>query len=498
MASVSLLLDGKTPDAALGASVAQVSVRQMLSAPALAAITFADPPDSVNDIHIGTTLAVKAPTGETLIEAEVTAVERRLDPGQVRTLQVRGYDRLHRLRKKQTVRVLENQGLGDLASAMANDIGISTKTENAPALRRALTVQHDQSDLDLLVQTADACGAYVVIADGALSLLTMAGDGTETITLKAGETILQARAESNAETMRRSTLARGWDVERAVPVEGRAGLATQDAVELRGADALTAFAGMGDRLLVNRLAASPEEATGLAQADMDRSTAFTALLDATVEGDPRLRPGRIVSLIGLGGDADGDYVLTETEHHFDAEAGYVTHLSTRPPSVPRRDRSAGATIARVSDTADPQSLGRVRARMVAFGDIESGWMPVLVLGAGEGKGIAILPEPGDDVLVLMPEGDPARGIVLGGLYGERTPPGDRPATGARTFTLRTPAGQVLTLDGARSVARIETGAGDVFEMAPEGSRMSLTRDLTVEAPGHSITFRASHIDFETA
>jgi uncharacterized protein involved in type VI secretion and phage assembly len=125
-------------------------------------------------------------------------------------------------------------------------------------------------------------------------------------------------------------------------------------------------------------------------------------------------------------------------------------------------------------------------------------MPVLVLGAGEGKGIAILPEPGDDVLVLLPEGDPARGIVLGGLYGERTPPGDRPATGARTFTLRTPAGQVLTLDGARSVARIETGAGDVFEMAPEGSKLSLTRDLTIETPGHTITFRAAHIDFETA
>ena len=85
-------------------------------------------------------------------------------------------------------------------------------------------------------------------------------------------------------------------------------------------------------------------------------------------------------------------------------------------------------------------------------------MPVLAIGAGANKGISVLPEIGDDVLVLLPDGDAAHGIVLGGLYGARKPPGLRPASGARTFTMRTPAGQVLTLDGVQSIARIETGA----------------------------------------
>jgi hypothetical protein len=87
--------------------------------------------------------------------------------------------------------------------------------------------------------------------------------------------------------------------------------------------------------------------------------------------------------------------------------------------------------------------------------------------------------------------------VLGGLYGALTPPGQRPGTGARTFTIRTPAGQVLTLDGVSKTARIETGQGDIFEMGPKGARLSVKRDLKIEAPGKTITFGAAQVRFET-
>jgi phage baseplate assembly protein V len=161
-----------------------------------------------------------------------------------------------------------------------------------------------------------------------------------------------------------------------------------------------------------------------------------------------------------------------------------------------RPRAAAATIAQVTDVADPEALARVRGTLVAYGDVETGWMPVLIVGAGGEKGLSIVPEPGDDVLVLLPEGDPARGIVLGGLYGSRHPPGQRPAKGARNFMLRTPGGQSLMLDSVEAVIRLETSAGDLLEMTPKGTKLSVTRDLLVEAPGHKLTFRASHVEFE--
>ena len=44
-------------------------------------------------------------------------------------------------------------------------------------------------------------------------------------------------------------------------------------------------------------------------------------------------------------------------------------------------------------------------------------MEVLSVGAGSGKGLVACPDVDDQVLVLLLHGDPAQGIVLGGLYG---------------------------------------------------------------------------------
>lgn len=499
MTAPSLIIDGATLYPQLAATVEEIVVRQLMNAPALATVTFADPPQALADkIHIGQSLEVRAPGGDTLISAEITAIETTLDPGNVRTLRLRAYDKLHRLRKHQAVRVLADAGLAHVLDEAASVIGARVLIIGDPPPGRTMTIQGEESTSDLLLHAAAVAGRYVILIGDELRLMTLAGDGETAIELLVGANLLQARVEANAETMRSATTARGWNVTRSDLIEDRAGLASQDAIEMRGSDALTAFSGLGERTLVNRVAATREEVRALAQADMDRATALSATLEATAEGDPGLRPGRIISLRGLGGENDGDYVLTEAEHRFDSSAGYVTRISTLPPPLPRRSEGSCATIARITSTDDPEKLARVKAQLVAYGELESGWMPVLAIGAGANKGLSVLPEVGDDVLVLLPDGDAARGIVLGGLYGARKPPGHRPSSGARTFTMRTPAGQVLTLDGVQSIARIETGAGDFLEMTPRGSKLSVTRDLTIEAVGHTITFRGAHINFETA
>jgi phage baseplate assembly protein gpV/phage protein D len=497
MAAVALRIDGAPLAPGLAASVCSIDVRQALNAPAMAVIAFADPPpDLIAPLKIGTMLAVQAPTGETLVEAEIVAVEHRLSADKGRIVGIRGYDRLHRLRKRQRVRALTDVTPEDVAAAAAADIGVSSTAPDPASPRRALVIQHDQSDFDLLVELAADCGRFFHLTDGTLTLLSLDGDGEDEVRLVAGQALLDARVELSAETMRRSTLARGWDVGSAAPVAGRASTAAQDAIEFRGEDALTRFEGLGERLLLNRNSANTAEAAGLAQADMDRAIALGATLTATPEGDPRLRPGRVVAIEGVSDQGDGSYVLTEVTHTFDIDRGYVTRISTLPSPRPPRARCAAATVARITDVADPEDLARVRGTLVAYGEVDSGWMPVLIVGAGDGKGLAVVPEPGDDVLVLLPEGDPARGIVLGGLYGSRRPPGERPEQGARNFTLRTPAGQSLMLDGVESVIRLQTSAGDLLEMTPKGTKLSVTRDLLVEAPGHRLTFRASHVDFE--
>jgi phage baseplate assembly protein V len=297
--------------------------------------------------------------------------------------------------------------------------------------------------------------------------------------------------------MRKSSQAIGWDLAANEVKTERAGMAAQDALEMR-MDAVAAFEGLGDRTLVNRMAASNDSTRRLAQADIDQATARGLSLDALCEGNAELRPARVVEVEGLGPETDGPFVVTRAVHRFDAVSGYTTRIFTDPPPRPVNGTSVAVTLGLITDTDDPDGRYRVKARFPALGDTLSAWMPVLSLGAGTSKGFSVVPEPDDEVLVLFPDGDPANGIVLGGLYGSKTAPGERSPNGPRAFVLLSPAGPKLTLDGCEKVMRFETGAGDTLEMTPQATLFRAKQDMTIEAPGRTIKIRAAHVEFEQA
>ena len=278
-------------------------------------------------------------------------------------------------------------------------------------------------------------------------------------------------------------------------VAASAAVARQDANDMSSTD-LSAFGGLGERTLFNRMAAAADDAQAMAQADLDRSVGRELVVEATADGDPDIRPGRRVRIIGLDQAVDGVFTVTEATHSFTEAAGYLTEFTTRPPAIAQRPARAPVfTFGIVSDLADPDKLSRVKAKLTLCGDLEGDWMPVVVPGAGTDKGLAVIPEVGDQVLIVFPQGDLAYGIVLGGLYGENRSPG-QVDEGTRPFAFRTGNGQAITLDAAGGVARIETSGGDVFEMGPKGARMHAVQDLVIEAPGRTLTIRAKAVEFE--
>jgi phage gp45-like len=51
----------------------------------------------------------------------------------------------------------------------------------------------------------------------------------------------------------------------------------------------------------------------------------------------------------------------------------------------------------------------------------SGWIPVTTNWVGSGWGLACLPQPGDQVVVVYQEGDAEQGIVVGRLWSNNVP-----------------------------------------------------------------------------
>lgn len=79
----------------------------------------------------------------------------------------------------------------------------------------------------------------------------------------------------------------------------------------------------------------------------------------------------------------------------------------------------------------------------------SGWLPVLSLWVGNGWGLAVLPSPGDQVLVVAQEGDSEHGIILGAAYNLNQTP---PAAPAGEFWLVHQSGSSLKLLADGSIA----------------------------------------------
>jgi len=472
-----------------------VLVRQRLSAPSVAELTFAEPPDDfVGGLRFG--MAVKLATGadDVLFDGETTAIEHERDGAEGRVVRVRAYDRLHRLRKKQRARVGESMPVSKFLADTVGEIGLDCDAaETGPV--RGLIVQYEQSDLDILVALAADAGLYFYLDGGTLRLTSLAGEG-DAIDLKVGRELSVARASASAEAMRRGTQTKAWDVLHTVVVDATASVARQDAIDMHGPDT-AAFGDVGKRTLFNRLANDAGEAQAQAQADLDRSAGRDVIIEATAMGDPAIRPGRLVNILGLSDDIDGRYPVTVAEHTITEASGYLTTFSTEPPRIarPTARPCPSFTFGTVTDVNDPERLSRVRAKLPLLGDLEGAWMPVVIPGAGLEKGLAVLPEVDDEVLIVFPQGDPAYGIVLGGLYGKRKAPG-LVDSGTRPFAFRTGNGQAITLDAEKGLARIETSGGDVLELGPGGAKIHATRDLLIEAPGRRLTIRADAIEFE--
>ena len=498
MSAVSLEFDGAAPDARLAGSLSEVEVRQSLNAPSLAVLTFHDPPaQATGSIAMGVAATLRAPDGTQLFTGEITAIRRRILGTRERSLEVRAYDRLHRLRKRQNLRQMADTGLADFASTVAADLGLSVETVGDAPAARPIVIQHHQSDFDLLTQMANAAGLCFWLDGETLRLVSLGGDGDDEVRLTVGDRILEVTSDISAEPMRKSSQAIGWDLAANEVKTERAGMSGQDSLEMR-LDAVAAFDGLGDRTLVNRLSDASDSLKRLAQADIDRATARGLILDMLCEGDAALRPARVIRVEGVGPEADGPFVVSRTIHRFDSDSGYTTRVGTDPPAPPTGSDGIAATLGVVIDTDDPDQRYRVKARFPVLGDTHSAWMPVLSLGAGASKGFSVVPEPDDEVLVLFPDGDPARGIVLGGLYGARAAPGERPADGARAFVIQSPSGPRLTLDGCKALMRLESGGGDTLEMTPEATLFRAKQDMTIEAPGRTIKIRAAHVEFEKA
>jgi uncharacterized protein involved in type VI secretion and phage assembly len=200
----------------------------------------------------------------------------------------------------------------------------------------------------------------------------------------------------------------------------------------------------------------------------------------------------------------GPHYVTAARHRLSAR-GYVTEFQVGepprllPPEAPAGHgapgRSAGLAVGIVESLDDPASLGRVQVRLPWRTDGGAGvWARLSNPDAGDGHGTVFVPNPGQEVVVGLLDGDPTAPVVLGCLYnGAQAAPVAIDPDANHVRTVVTPGGHALTLeDGDAAAVRVTTADGHSLVLSDADSELVLTHAdsgnaIRVSADGIELT-----------
>jgi phage protein D/phage baseplate assembly protein gpV len=477
----------------------EVRVQQRLSLPTQCELVFAAPDSGDRDLTApspGSALRVFVSGGLDLFSGQVTAVEYDYDAAHGLVVRWRGYDLLHRLRKRQPVRAHVEMNLIDLARELVAGLGLRVESA-APGPTWRKLIQFRQSDFEFLAETADRCGVYFAVREGVLRFFTLEGTG-DALPLVLGESLLEARIELNGDLACRTVTTQAWDPSRVELRRGQANSARTGRI-VPASITLADLGGSGERILSDLSVEDDKQAEAMAQAELDRRVAREVTVWGVAEGEPRICPGAKIQVRGVAAPCEGQYIVTSVTHQIDGQKGFVTEFSTAPPSPRERARGAIATWGSVTRIDDPEDLGRIRVSLPSYGGVETDWMGVVAPGAGAGKGLVALPGVLDNVLVIFANDDPTQGMVVGGLFGTSGPPDGGGVQGGTVerYSFLTPGGQVVKLDDRKKAVRLENSDGSFVELTEKAARVHAAGDLTLEA-GKSVLIRGQAIRFERA
>jgi len=164
-------------------------------------------------------------------------------------------------------------------------------------------------------------------------------------------------------------------------------------------------------------------------------------------------------------------------------------------------------IALVTDTNDPDHLGRIQITLPALPDGPTLWARVVLPLAGSDRGLCLLPEIGDEVLVAFSQAELSSAYVLGGLWGKQKPPPEGLGGDQNDLKIfRTRSGHTLTFDDRQDKEQIVlTDKNDnslVIATAEDSvtitakSKLEILTDGDLKLSGNTITLQAGTMELK--
>ncbi len=443
IAGAEIRVNGQQLDPAFGNSLIEARIQESLRLPDACLLRFTDPALEHVDsfpLEIGSQIevllaAIDATSLTSVFKGMVVSLEPEFGASGT-ILGVRAYDGSHLLHQTRRAETYQNMTAADIARKVGRNAGIGEGTIDASGAAYDFIQQNNETDWEFLWRLAGRIDFEVLVIDHKLNF-RKAGppSGTQEITLRWGEDLTAFKPRVTAVQQVDQVTVRARNPAQTQPFE-----ATEQVVEpvsqigISRAQAAGALNG-GTMVVADRPVMSQQEASDLAKSYAAHLGSAYLEAEGDCKGNPLIKAGSKVKIEGIGTKFGGTYAVSSCTHLFQGAHGYKTHFATsgRSPRslvdlmTPKGKRGWGnsVVIGMVTNNDDPDKLGRVRVQYPALGEgTESWWARIASPNAGNARGLLMMPQVGDEVVIGFEHDDVQHPYVLGSLWNGHAKPGD--------------------------------------------------------------------------
>jgi phage protein D len=442
VAGASVLVDGTEVDPTFRASITEIRVRDSLVLPDTAVVRISDPKGGTVDSHpldLGKSLEIKLASPKdhvtrTVFKGEIVAHEPEFSQDGC-TVVVRAYDKAHRLNRQRKTRTFQQMSASDIVRKIVGEAGLSPGKVDATSMVYEFFQQSDETDWDFGRRLALRHDYELNVDDDKVNFCEASKGNGQPVTLAWNDQLLSFKPRVSGVQQVKEVTVRGYDVKGKIAINRTVSSATTAAeAGVKRDDVVGKFDG-GTVALGDRTVESSADADAVAGSALARlANAYYEAVGKCI-GEPRVHKGALVEIKGVGTRMGGKFVVASSEHVFKGGSGYfttfqITGRSARtlldlvnPPE--KRDWGTGFVVGIVTNNNDPDQLGRVRVKYPSLSDQEeSAWARVVTPSTGNGRGLLMLPQPDEEVVVGFENADTRRPIVLGSVFNGKDKPGD--------------------------------------------------------------------------
>lgn len=267
-------------------------------------------------------------TPEHLMKGKIASIEASF--GRKSTLNIVGYDALHELSFGRKTQSYVDMTDSDIAEQIAGNVSLQSETTST-SVKHDYVLQNNVSDFAFLIERAERIGFEVAVREGALLFREPAESESASVSLEFGKDLTDFTVSMKALPEGSETEFRSWDYKNKTAVSGRAKKGDEAVQPAAGEQSGFAISTkISSSAIINRVAtaADDEEAELLARARYNEFLRHFITGDGNCPGEPTIRSGSTIEILGLGPKLSGVYYVTSSKHIWSA-GSYTTTFKVR-------------------------------------------------------------------------------------------------------------------------------------------------------------------------